>query len=884
MQSTPTLKATIGEFAAAKDRMLQVWVSYDIAQDILKHHRIEPDFFIREYAVGVYLYFELVITGERQIGDCPVIADLLLYLKDHEITANELFLLCSHFRRAMIDVSYEIGINSKELFDEISYVFDLNFAGVLKRYTDTIYQKEREIERNVKLLEEYRRAIDESAIVSKTDANGIITYANEKLSRACGFAPEALVGSPHSIMRHPDMPDSFFTNLWKTITQNRVFKGTIKNRTKDGNAFYVDTTIVPITDTANRITEYMAISYEVTDLVVAKEEAIAAGEAKEYFLSNMSHEIRTPLNAILGFVALLKDEVTSTTEKRYLDIIDNSGENLLSIINDILDFSKLRSGEFTVEPRTFNLHRAISHTLELFVPSVNQHQLTLTSFIDPRIPYELISDPLRIQQVISNLLSNAIKFTPPFGEIKVEASFSNDTIRISVSDTGIGIAVKDQAHIFDPFSQAKETKEATYGGTGLGLSISAQLVRHMGGEIMLDSKPGIGSTFSFTLPVTVGGENRPGLMDIAKVQKLKLALCAPQRRHDVMSESLKRYLESFGIDLTIVSDISEPFDLLFFSEHAVSDHEREAIIADPRPAVVLMDMPDETYDSIRGVTPLVMPLYCAKLQEVMERALEGQSEAAMVPQVSQRVKLSGRVLVAEDNEANQELICVLLENLGVTYDLVPNGAQALARMKSQHYDAVLMDEQMPIMNGVAATKKMRQYERKTKQSHLPIIAITANVIGGRAHRSLYDGFVGKPVRMESLQEILENYLEISVEERDTVRKPETEAKKPKETEGIDHAMLCDVLQIRSDQLQKLLKVYKEKMMESFAKLETAIGEKDLPQVTLLAHSMKGASSNFRIEGLTEMSERMEKAARAGEDIDYNELLSQMKSVFEGLKL
>jgi len=880
MHPLPHLVEVIDRFSEAKEAMLRQWMSYDVAVGILHRHGIETDLFVREYASGVYDYFELVIRGRQRIGDCPVIAELLEYLEDHEITADELFLLCSHFRRAMVDISYEIGVNSQDVYDEISYVFDLNFAGVLKRYTDTIYQKEREIERNVKLLEEYRRAIDESAIVSKTDADGIITYANDKLSRICGYAPEELVGSRHSIIRHPDMPEAFFENLWETITSNRVFKGTIKNRTRDGRAFYVDTTIVPITDTANNITEYMAISYEVTDLVVAKEEAIAAGKAKEYFLSNMSHEIRTPLNAILGFVALLKDEARESRDRRYLDIIYNSGENLLSIINDILDFSKLRSGEFTVEPKTFNLHRAISHTLELFVPSVNQHQLTLTSFIDPRIPYELISDPLRIQQVISNLLSNAIKFTPPFGEIRVEASFADNAITISVSDTGIGISPKDQAHIFDPFSQARMEEENLYGGTGLGLSISAQLVRHMGGEITLDSKPGIGSTFSFTLPVSVGGENRPGLIDIARVQKLRLALF--EGGGDAMSDSLRRYLDSFGIALKTTGTLDAEFDLIFFSDHAVSEAQRRALIEDPRPAVALMDALDEAYENRAGVTPLVMPLYCAKLQEVMERALAGQEEAEMVPQVSQRRRLHGRVLVAEDNEANQELICTLLENLGVAYELVSNGAEALRRMKEERFDAVLMDEQMPIMSGLTATKKIRKYEQKTKKSHQPVIAITANVMGRSGQRSLYDGFIGKPIRMESLQESLERFLETtekSTQSGSAAGSAEVSA------EGIDAKELCEILHIRPEQLEMLLDVYGKKMRESFERLDGAIRTADLSQITLLAHSMKGASSNFRLDLLTRTAEAMEHAARKGDtSYDYRKEFERMRTAFGALNV
>ncbi len=878
MQPIPTLKAIVDEFASAKGAMLKMWVSYEVAAEVLARHGIEPELFIRRYAAGVFDYFVYVIRGDREIGDCPVIAELLEYLKDHEISADELFLLCSHFRRAMIDVSYEIGINSKALFDEISYVFDLNFAGVLKRYTDTIYQKEREIERNVKLLEEYRRAIDQSAIVSKTDAQGVITYANDKLSRVCGYSPEELVGSSHQLMRHPEMPDAFFKNLWETITQNRVFKGTVKNRTKDGKTFYVDTTIVPIADMHGHVNEYMAISYEVTDLVVAKEEAIAAGEAKEYFLSNMSHEIRTPLNAILGFVALLKDEAKDAKDRRYLDIIHNSGENLLSIINDILDFSKLRSGEFTVEHKTFNLHRAISHTLELFVPSVNQHQLTLTSFIDPRIPYELISDPLRIQQVISNLLSNAIKFTPPFGEITVEASYADHRITVSVADTGIGIPKKDQEHIFDPFSQASRDGAKTYGGTGLGLSISAQLVRHMGGEISLVSQPGIGSTFTFTLPVRIAAEGRPAPFAVDRVQNLRLALLSSQNEDDVMCTSLRRYLESFGIGLETVTSLDATFDLLFFSDPSVGEDTRRAIAADPRPAIALMDVHDESYDKIEGIVPLVMPLYCAKLQEVMERALAGQEKAQMVPQVSQRKRLHGKVLVAEDNEANQELIATLLENLGIAYDLVPNGAQALARMKSQRYDVVLMDEQMPIMDGLSATKKMRQHEQKTKRSHLPIVAITANVIANRSQRAEYDGFLGKPIGMDALQEMLERFLEVSEETERKEAQPS--AASSCEAGIIDEAKVCEVLRISHAQFLQLLQVYKEKTAVTFCSLQRAIEEERLSEVARLAHSIKGASGNFRIEALTDLAETMERSARANEDADYEAMFVRMHRLFD----
>jgi PAS domain S-box-containing protein len=877
VQPISHLKSVIAVFSQNKAAILHKWVSYDGAKTMLERHGIERTFFVRAYASGVYDYFEMVILGRMKIGDCPVIAELLEYLKDHEVTADELFMLCSHFRRAMVDISYEIGVNSQEIYDEISYVFDLNFSGVLKRYTETIYQKEREIERNVKLLEEYRRAIDESAIVAKTDAAGAITYANAKLSRICGYPKEELVGSSHTILYHPDMPSGFFNQLRATVTENRVFKSTIKNRAKDGSTFYVDTTIVPITDMQNRITEYMAISYEVTDLVVAKEDAIAAGEAKEYFLSNMSHEIRTPLNAILGFVALLKDEATKEKERRYLDIIHSSGENLLGIINDILDFSKLRSGEFTVEPKTFNLHNAVTHTLELFMPGVNQHQLTMTSFIDPRIPYELISDPLRIQQVISNLLSNAIKFTPPGGEIKVEASFSDDRISIGVSDTGVGIAAKDLKHIFDPFSQAHSDEVPTQGGTGLGLSISAQLVRHMGGEIAVHSHPGIGSTFTFTLPVSVGGESRPGLMDIARIKTLKLALLRPGAKQDAMSVSLERYLDSFGVALQSVETADAPYDLLFFPEHRIGDAVREKLLRDPRPKIVLMDGPYDTYEDEPNVTPLVMPLYCAKLQEVMETALTGPQHCEPgTPK--ETVRFSAHVLVAEDNDANRELIGTLLSNLGVTYEMVGNGAEALQKVQTGRYDLILMDEQMPVMNGRDAVRAIRRFEAERQRPHLPVIALTANVLGGIEQRMVYDDFLGKPIRMDALVAALSRF--ITPRQEKAAAAPRTQAGSSSERN-----MLCETLQVSPEQLQMLLDAYREKMAQTFGELSRAIEANDLRQIALLAHSIKGSSSNFRLESVTQLAETMEVEGRAGNTaLDYKGLFKAIGEAYEGALL
>jgi len=235
-------------FISSKESILLQWVSYEAPQEILKLHNIDNNIFLNDYAGGVFDYFMGVIDGTLEIGDCPVIHSLLSYLKDRDIRADELFEICSHFRRSMIDFTYDVNISSKEIFDEISYMFDKNFQGVLEHYTDTIYQKEQEIIRHEKLLDEYQKAIDESSIISKTDEVGNITYVNEKYLQLSGYTEKELIGKKHSIIKHDDMPQSYFDDLWFQLKHAGLFRGTLKNLKKNGDYFYIDVTIVKITD------------------------------------------------------------------------------------------------------------------------------------------------------------------------------------------------------------------------------------------------------------------------------------------------------------------------------------------------------------------------------------------------------------------------------------------------------------------------------------------------------------------------------------------------------------------------------------------------------------------------------------------------------------
>lgn len=741
-----------GILVSAKEPILQEWIADEVCATILERHEIDTDFFVNQYASNVFDYFIGVVSGQMSIGECPVIGDLIEYLKDKEIRADELFVLCTHFKRSVINITYRLGVNNQSVFSAISYLFDQNFAGVLKLYTDTIYQKE--------------------------------------------------------------------------------------------------------------------------------QEALNASKAKEYFLSNMSHEIRTPLNAILGFVSLLRDETTNNRSQKYLDIISNSGETLLHIINDILDFSKLRSGEFTVDPQPFNIHDEISHTMELFVPSANSKSITLTSFIDPSIPYELVSDAFRIKQIVGNFLSNAIKFSDHGGAIHVEAKYDEGMLVLSVRDRGIGIAPSDQERIFDAFSQAHEGGMKIHGGTGLGLSICKQLAEHMGGTIELESDIGEGSLFSLKIPVVVNTECLLSKFDVSMFQGVRFALLGYNPLENYKLESLHRYWEHFGLKVEEIDSLEERYDLLIFLESSIDDAKRETIIRRQIPAIAILDFLDDRYDTVPNIVPLTFPIYCTKLQSAISEVLGSHSNGEyLIPGAKGRAGFEGRVLVAEDNSANQELIKIILERYGLSYTIASDGIDALKHYRSEPYDLILMDEQMPLMGGNEATAEILAHERETGIEHTPIVALTANVVKGSRERSIqngYDGFLGKPIVLKEIEQIFERYL------KPVILPPLSgERELPPKESRIDMDHLKSALMLDEDQIEHLLGIYRQKMERSFQDLRSAIESKVYEDIAFVAHSIKGSSANFRFDELSRISYVIEESAtNEDEEFDFTEAYKVLCEEFD----
>ncbi len=870
----PNLIKAHDTFIASKEAILLQWVSYELPQKILKLHKIDKDNFLDEYADGVFDYFMGVISSEFDIGNCPIMENLLAYLKDKNIKADELFEICSHFRRSMIDFTYDAKINSKEIFDEISYLFDQNFQGVLKHYTDTIFQKEQEINRYVKLLDEYKKALDESSIISKTDMNGNITYVNDKYIQLSGYSEAELIGSRHSIIRHEDMPQEYFDDLWFQLTNAGIFRGTLKNHKKNGEYFYIDVTIVKITNPYDNSVEYMSIANDVTTLIDARLEAQKASQAKEYFLSNMSHEIRTPLNAILGFVNLLIEQDVSKQHRKYLDIILSSGENLLSIINDILDFSKLRSGEFNIEPKIFSIHEEISHTLELFVASANAKDIIITSFIDPAIPKELYADPLRIKQILSNFLSNAIKFTKIGGHISVEATCKDSILKISVNDNGVGIAEDEIQNIFTAFTQAGRGEIENLDGTGLGLSICHQLSEHMGGSVHAYSEVEKGSTFWVELPVEIRNTECQIMNDLDELKELKIVFYDKKMIRGYKSDSFLKYSDMFNMNIEMIDNLDMEYDIAVFLDEYIDDKVKEHILKSDKKYIALISKPSDKYEKYTHIACINFPLYCSKIKTTFEELLNPNSSLPHKHRSS--AKFEGHILVAEDNEANQELIKIILTKYGLTYDLACNGLEAVELYKNNYYDLIFMDEQMPVMDGNEAVQNILKYEKEKELRHTPVSALTANVIKGARERGLksgFDSFLGKPIIIKELEKVFFSYLKVIEESIEDSKSSSLDSR----IEGLDCEKLTQELLLNDDELIMLVELFIKKMAKQIPELKNAIKLREYKKIALISHSIKGSSGNFRLEVVQEDTAEMETMAK-NEDSKYD-----YESIFETIK-
>jgi len=783
----------------------------------------------------------------------------------------------------------------------------------------------RDITRRLQIEADLKKAADEQAAVFETATSGmtlirdrIMVRCNSRLHEILGAPQGSLVGKSTRVLYKDEATYEDMAKIYDAIWHGQSGSAEVELARADGSTFWGRLTGCAVNPEDHNQGSVWVID-DITDdrlakeaMQNAKELAEASAKAKSDFLSNMSHEIRTPLNAILGMAHLLKRTELSPKQADFLGKIQSAGQHLLGVINDILDFSKIEAGKISIENVPFQLEEVLATVTSLVVEKAAAKGLELVVDVPSTIPGSLVGDPLRIGQVLINYANNAVKFTEK-GEISIEVAVEQESgadvlLKFTVRDTGIGLTQEQMAKLFQSFQQADTSTSRRYGGTGLGLAIAKNLAELMGGSVGVSGEPGAGSAFWFTARLQKSTEApRPRMLRADLRGKRVLVvddnLAARKVLHGLLNDMDMSVedVESGQQALDRLAQVQSPtFDLLVLDWQMpgmdgveLAERIRQLPLR-PMPPIVLAtaygieEVKSQTEAGLFDST-LAKPVNSSTLFDCISavmavRTSGGPQKVAVVKNaISQQLATiaGARILLVEDNDLNQEVASELLKDAGFLVDVAENGEVAIASIGRQHYDLVLMDMQMPVMDGVTATRLLRQ---DPAWQHLPIIAMTANVMRDDIEKCLaagMNGHVAKPIEPDDLWMALLNWIKpgsgsvtSAAHLRETVAEPELPTSLPGVdlTQGLRHAFGKKMLY--ANMLAKF--VVSQSKFEP--QIRQALTAHDLATAERLAHTCKGVAGNIGAGELQALAAQLESLLRSKqESSQIEDLLRQIQA-------
>ncbi len=795
------------------------------------------------------------------------------------------------------DYSHHIEVTSRDEVGALAVAFN-SMASSINRDIANREKTEDELKKLTVALEQ------SPASVIITDKDGIIEYVNPMHTEVTGYTFDESLGKNPRFLSSGEQSLEFYEDVWETICRKEIWHGEFINKRKDGEFYWEEASISPVLNSEGEIINFLAVKQDITDrkameteLVAAKVTAEDATKAKSDFLANMSHEIRTPMNAIIGMSHLALKTRLDEKQLDYVSKIDTAAKALLGIINDILDFSKIEAGKLSIEKSEFHLDDVLNNISTLVSVKTGEKGLELLFKVSPDVSDTLIGDSLRLGQVLINLANNAVKFTE-VGEVfisveQLERKRDKAVLKFTVQDTGIGMTEEQRAMLFQPFTQADASTTRKYGGTGLGLTISKNLVELMGGEICVDSEFGKGSAFTFTANFGLPGGDTERKYRLSSDLMGMRALIVDDNA--TSREIFKDYLGSFGLDTTLAESGVEALEIL---ENAPAGQDID---------IVLMDWQMPGMDGIEASRriknhakltkiPAIIMVTAFGREEVLQQAEKLALEGFLVKPVNQSLLfntlmgafdqelqeegrhyevareqdvlkpiLGARVLLAEDNEINQQIARELLEDAGLQVVVVNNGKEAIEKLQETEFDAVLMDIQMPVMDGLAATKEIRLLN--IPASEVPIIAMTAHAMAGdseRSHDAGMNDHVTKPIDPKELYKALlkqirhyEREIPDSLRDRLAEKVGASADEATLSLSGIDTEKGLARVGGNKELYQNLLVKFSRDYADVPEQVQTALSDNEKTIAQRLAHTVNGVAGNIGAEDLQTVAGELE---------------------------